>query len=159
MGERVAYDGAHELYGRIDPIKAGTLEYAVRTGTNWAVWTPPVALGFESLTPPALASYNGVLHAVYTRPSDMAVMWTRLESPVGGGSPARSTPARIGNDATLYAPALTAGHGKLFYAVTGLDNGLYRRTYAGVAWSDAGRISPPARRTARPWPPTRTGYG
>ncbi|AWN24846.1 hypothetical protein DKG71_00445 [Streptomyces sp. NEAU-S7GS2] len=130
-------DGHHELRvkyaGDPVPFPVGTLRYAVRTGSTWGA---PIALDFESMTPPALASYNGMLHAVFVRPSDKAVMWTRLETPVGvgGGSPVWSKPVRIGRDATLYAPALAAGHGRLFYAVTGMDGGTYWRTYAAGAW-------------------------
>ncbi|WP_129593433.1 hypothetical protein [Streptomyces sp. C] len=138
-------DGHHELRvkyaGDPVPFPVGTLRYAVRTGSTWGA---PIALDFESMTPPALASYNGVLHAVFVRPADKAVMWSRLESPagVGGGSPVWSKPERIGGDTSLYTPALTAGHGKLFYAVTGQDSGLYWRTYNGSAWSAVHRIDP-----------------
>ncbi|MFI1865232.1 hypothetical protein [Streptomyces jumonjinensis] len=138
-------DGHHELKvkyaGDPVPFPVGTLRYAVFNGSTWGA---PIALDFESMTPPALASYKGVLHALFVRPADKVVMWTRLETPVGvgGGSPVWSKPERIGGDSTLYAPALTVGHDKLFYAVTGQDRGLYWRTGTGAAWSAPGRIEP-----------------
>ncbi|MFD6186910.1 hypothetical protein [Streptomyces goshikiensis] len=61
---------------------------------------------------------------------------------VGGGSPAWSKPERLGGDATLYAPALAVGHGKLYYAVTGQDRALYWRTYTKTGgWGPASKFS------------------
>ncbi|MFC6834507.1 hypothetical protein ACFQL8_37395 [Streptomyces goshikiensis] len=138
-------DGHHELKvkyaGDPVPFPVGTLRYAVWNGGTWGA---PIALDFESMTPPALASYNGVLHALFVRPADKVVMWTRLEAPVGvgGGSPVWSKPERLGGDATLYAPALAVGHGKLYYAVTGQDKGLYWRTYTKAGgWVPASKLS------------------
>ncbi|SEB52250.1 hypothetical protein SAMN05428944_0002 [Streptomyces sp. 1222.5] len=54
------------------PFPVGTLEYAVRTGSCWG--GAPIALPWETMTPPALASYNGKLYAAFVRPSDKALM-------------------------------------------------------------------------------------
>ncbi|MER5418124.1 hypothetical protein [Streptomyces virginiae] len=118
-------DGYHELKvkftGSTIPFPVGTLEYAVRTGSAWGT---PVALPFESLTPPALASYNGKLYALFVR-ADRAVMWTRLEA---DGS--WRTPERVGGqDGSSMAPAVTVAHGKLYYAVTGDHGIVWWRTY------------------------------
>ncbi|MFE5519503.1 hypothetical protein ACFQ9Q_17525 [Streptomyces virginiae] len=80
------------------------------------MWGAPVALPWQSMTLPALASYNGKLYALFVN-SDKAVMWTRLE-----GSSWR-TPAQVGWDGTVFAPALAVAHGKLYYAHTGLGGG------------------------------------
>ncbi|MDH6545214.1 hypothetical protein [Streptomyces sp. SPB4] len=137
-------EGHHELKvkyaGEPVPFPVGTLRYAVFNGSTWSA---PIALDFESMTPPALASYNGVLHALFVRPADKVVMWSRLEAPVGagGGTPAWSKPERIGGDASLYAPALAVAHGKLYYAVTGQDRGLYWRTYTtSGGWAPASKF-------------------
>lgn len=122
-------DGAHELKvtftGATIPFPTGTLEYAVRTDT----WSAPVALPWTSITPPALASYNGKLYAAFVR-EDKAVMWTRLENGVW------RTPEQIGGDHSYRAPALCAAHGTLFYAVTGTNEHLYWRSFntATTSW-------------------------
>ncbi|MFF1561774.1 hypothetical protein [Streptomyces sp. NPDC058279] len=122
-------DGHHTLKvkstGPKVPFPTGTLEYAVRTGSSWG---KPIALPWQSMTPPALASYNGKLYAAYVRP-DQAVMWTRLENGQW------RAPERIGGDQSYFAPALGVAHGKLFYAVTGRDGGLNTRTFNGTTWS------------------------
>ncbi|MFE2870956.1 hypothetical protein [Embleya sp. NPDC059259] len=127
IGEIVARDGGHVLYGRIDLPGPAPLEYAVRTGD---VWSAPVSAGWQSRTPPALASYKGKLYALFIRPADNAVMWTRLE-----GATWR-TPERVGTDGSVLTPAVTAAHGRLYYAVTGAGGKLWWRTYTEAGgWS------------------------
>ncbi|UKY47581.1 hypothetical protein [Streptomyces inhibens] len=112
------------------PFPTGTLEYVVRTGDTWGV---PIAMEWESMTPPALASYNGKLYAAFVRPGEKAVMWTRLEGQVW------SSPQALSGDHSYYAPALAVGLGKLFYAFTGGDGGLYWRTCTeSGGWTDRG---------------------
>ncbi|MGP3634332.1 hypothetical protein ACTU45_13345 [Streptomyces sp. 24-1644] len=123
-------DGYHVLKVRSTgpkvPFPTGTLEYAVRTGNTWGA---PIPLPWESITPPALASYNNKLYALFVR-SDQAVMWTRLD-----GQTWRK-PEQVGGDRSVFAPAVTAAHGKLFYAVTGSGDKLYWRTYTeNGGWS------------------------
>lgn len=116
-------DGYHKLKvkytGEKVPFPEGTLEYAVRTGDSWGA---PIALPWKSLTPPALASYKGMLYAAYVRPGDNGVMWTRLENGVW------RKPQRIGDDDSYFAVALGAG-GKLYYCVTGRNQKLHVRTF------------------------------
>ncbi|MGW7458390.1 hypothetical protein [Streptomyces sp. NPDC054797] len=129
-------DGHHELKVKFNggsiPFPAGTLEYAVRTGTTWGT---PTALPFQSMTALALASYKDHLYALFVRPADAAVMWTRLEGSTW------KTPARVGGDHTYHAPAVGVAHGKLFYAVTGMNNSLYWRTFDGTNWSAVNQFS------------------
>ncbi|WP_406187267.1 hypothetical protein [Streptomyces sp. NBC_01006] len=109
-------------------MPVGTLEYAVRTGNTWGT---PAELPWQSITPPALASYNNKLYALYVRPDDKAVMWTRLDGDTW------KTPARVGGDASVFAPAVTVKDGKLFYAVSGAGARLYWRTFTeATGWSD-----------------------
>ncbi|MGW7438491.1 hypothetical protein [Streptomyces sp. NPDC054849] len=127
-------DGHHELRvkytGDPVPFPVGTLEYAMRTGSSWSA---PVTLPWKSITPPALASFDGRLHVAFIR-EDKAVMWSRLENGVW------RKPERIGQDQSLFAPALCAFKGKLFYAVTGTNGGLYWRTYTtSGGWSSIGK--------------------
>lgn len=46
-------------------------------------------------------------------------------------------PRQIGSDKSYFAPALAAAHGKLYYAVTGTNKTLWRRTFNGSSWSTA----------------------
>ncbi|MFE7133706.1 hypothetical protein ACFVIM_22910 [Streptomyces sp. NPDC057638] len=124
-------DGHHDLKvtytGDPIPFPAGTLEYQVRTGTSWSA---PIPLAWQSASPPALASYSGKLYAVFVRPGDNAVMWTRLENQTW------RTPERVGGDGSFFAPALTAAHGRLYYAVTGSGDKLWWRTFTeSGGWS------------------------
>ncbi|MFZ3492341.1 hypothetical protein ACODT5_03710 [Streptomyces sp. 5.8] len=124
-------DGHHELRVKVTgdiPMPVGTLEYAVRTGNTWGT---PAELPWQSITPPALASYNNKLYALFVRPDDKAVMWTRLEGDTW------KTPAQVGGDASVFAPALAVKDGKLFYAVSGAGARLYWRTFTeATGWSD-----------------------
>ncbi|MEU8472582.1 hypothetical protein AB0F30_32640 [Streptomyces sp. NPDC029006] len=129
-------DGYHVLKMKYSgdkvPFPTGQLEYAVYQGTAWG---KPLTLPWESITPPALASYGGKLYAVWARPGDQKVMWSRLE-----GTTWR-TPAAIGTDQTVHQPALAVAHGKLYYAVTGNNNNLYWRTFNGTTWSPVTKLS------------------
>ncbi|MGY4394729.1 hypothetical protein [Streptomyces virginiae] len=124
-------DGHHELKvkfaGNPIPYPTGTLEYAVRTGSTWGA---PAPLPWQSITPPALASYNGKLYALFVR-TDTAVMWTRMEA-----DGTWRTPERVGGDGSHFAPAVTAFNGKLWYAVTGGGGAVYWRTFTETGgWS------------------------
>ncbi|GGW13247.1 hypothetical protein GCM10018980_71190 [Streptomyces capoamus] len=113
------------------PFPTGQLQYAVRTGNTWSA---PVTLPWESMTPPAVNTYNNHLYVLYVRPGDKAVMWTRHENGTW------RTPERIGNDVSFYAPSVGVAHGKLYYAVTGTNDGLYWRTFNGTSWSGISRF-------------------
>ncbi|WP_371648285.1 MULTISPECIES: hypothetical protein [unclassified Streptomyces] len=78
------------------------LEYAARTGNRWSVL---ITLPRKSITPPALASFDGRLHVALVR-KDKAVMWSCLENGMW------RKPAQVGGDLSIFAPALCAGHGK-----------------------------------------------
>ncbi|MFD7337873.1 hypothetical protein ACFV98_17980 [Streptomyces violascens] len=114
----------------LNPLTAartGTLEYAVRTGSTWSA---PVPLPWQSASAPALASYQNKLYALFVRPSDKAVMWTRPEGQNW------KTPERIGGDASNVAPAVAAAHDKLFCVITGTDDNMYWRTFTeSTGWS------------------------
>ncbi|MGW1997971.1 hypothetical protein [Embleya sp. NPDC001921] len=138
IGEIVAADGGHELYGRIDAIKAGPLEYAVRTNTTWGT---PATLPFRTITNPALAVHNGRLYLAYVRPEDQAVMWASMDA---GGT--WTQPAPIHGDQSWYGPALTSAGGTLHYAVTGKDSSVYTRTYTPQGWSSAYQQMPGMKR-------------
>ncbi|MFD7914401.1 hypothetical protein ACFV30_27405 [Streptomyces sp. NPDC059752] len=125
-------DGSHDLRvkytGTPVPFAEGALEYAVRGATGWGT---PQPLPFRTITTPALSSYTDRLYACYLRPSDQAVMWASMDS---NGN--WTTPAQIGGDQSWFAPALTWAHGKLIYAVTGKDGGIYTRTFTpSQGWS------------------------
>ncbi len=129
-------DGHHALRvrytGDLVPFPTGTLEYAVRTGDSWSA---PLALPWESNTPPALASYNGKLYAAFVDRGQQ-VLWTRLENGEW------KAPKQLGGDASYHAPALCAAHGKLFYAVTGTDGGLYWRSFTDSGgWTDHTKLN------------------
>lgn len=127
-------DGHHTLkvvwgHTSVVPFPVRTLECAQLTGDTWGA---PVSLGWKSITPPALASYNGKLYAAFVRPEDHKVMWTRRE-----GHQWRK-PEPVGSDNSIFAPALVAAHGKLFYAVTGGGDSLWWRTF-----TESGSWTPP----------------
>ncbi|WP_158714696.1 hypothetical protein [Streptomyces erythrochromogenes] len=139
IGEIVAADGGHELYGRIDPITSGPLEYVVRTGTTWGT---PMTLPFRTIITPALAVHAGRLYLAYVRPEDQAVMWASMDA-----DGTWTQPARIHADTTFYGPTLTSAGGKLHYAVTGKDEKVYTRTYTSTSgWSSAYQQMPGRKR-------------
>ncbi|MGW7452977.1 hypothetical protein [Streptomyces sp. NPDC054787] len=119
-------DGHHVLKvkyaGDPVPFPVGTVECAELTGTTWGA---PVSLGWQSMTSPAVTSYKGKLYVAFVRPGDKRVMWTRRDA--GGWR----VPEPVGSDNSLFPPAMVAGPGggTLFYAVTGLDNTLWWRTF------------------------------
>ncbi|MEU1425406.1 hypothetical protein [Kitasatospora sp. NPDC005751] len=130
-------EGHHELRvkytGDKVPFPQGTVEYIAGDGDTWSA---PISLGWQSTQAPALALYNGKLHALFVRAQDNGVMWSRLE----GGT--WTAPQKIGGDATHYAPALAAGHGKLYYVVVGLDGTVWSRTYTDTGgWTAAAQVA------------------
>lgn len=125
-------DGSHNLRvkytGPQIPFAEGTLEYAVRSGSSWAT---PNTLPFRSITTPALSAYTDRLYALYLRPSDQAVMWASMDS---NGN--WTVPAQIARDESWFAPAVTWAHGKLIYAHTGKNGGIFVRTFTpSGGWS------------------------
>ncbi|MER6951888.1 hypothetical protein ABT294_48535 [Nonomuraea sp. NPDC000554] len=124
-------DGHHELKvkytGSTVPFPASTLEYVVRTSQGWGT---PVPLPWQSITPPALASYKGKLYAAFVDSNRQEVMWTRLENGEW------RTPEQIGGDHSYSAPALCVAFDKLYYAVTGTNHALYWRSFTeSEGWS------------------------
>ncbi len=122
-------DGHHELRVKITtsmPFPTGTLEYLVHNGLSWGT---PVSLSWTSMSAPALASYAGTLHALFVRPSDQRVLWTRLVS----GTWTEPTP--LLERKSLLAPALAVFDGKLHAVHAGLDGRLYHSRYDGTSWS------------------------
>ncbi|PSJ30685.1 hypothetical protein B7P34_01415 [Streptosporangium nondiastaticum] len=129
-------DGHHSLKmkytGDSVPFPVGTLEYAVRTGDTWGA---PISLPWKSMSPPALASFRGALHAMYIREGDKAVMWTVLRDGVW------SEPQHIGGWLSLYAPTLTDFRGTLHCVLVGLDNRVYSSTSTdGTSWTNAAKV-------------------
>ncbi|WP_331758610.1 hypothetical protein OH787_40350 (plasmid) [Streptomyces sp. NBC_01547] len=129
-------DGHHTLKvkytGAPVPFPTGTLECAQRAGDTWGA---PVSLGWQSITSPAVASYNGKLYAVFVRDGDQAVMWTRQDAT------GWRAPEPVGGDNSYYSPALAAFDGKLFCVVTGKNGKLYWRTYTETAgWSAVAQL-------------------
>lgn len=111
------------------PFPTGKLEYVVYTNDTPSA---PITLDFDSMTPPALCSYNGKLHALYVRPSDRAIMWTFQDS---GGN--WSTPQRIHGWTSYYAPALGVYNGKLYTVITASnDSGTQVwASFNGTSWT------------------------
>ncbi|MGW1505839.1 sialidase family protein [Streptomyces mirabilis] len=117
---RIRYTGERPVF------PSGALEYVTLSGSGIAATvSAPVALGWTSASPPALASYNGKLHAAYIRPGDRAVMWSVLENGTW------SEPVQIVYYGSDYAPALAVFKNKLYMAHTGMDGALYVCSYAG----------------------------
>ncbi|MFJ2114102.1 hypothetical protein ACIOEX_19815, partial [Streptomyces sp. NPDC087850] len=128
--------GHHELKikhsGDPVPFPTGTLEYTVRDAAG--TWGVPITLGWESQSSPALASFQNRLHAVFIRPGDQAVMWSRLESG------AWTTPERISDWRSLYPPALAVFDGKLHCVHTRSNGELWWSTHTGgTSWSQPRR--------------------
>ncbi|GAA2618393.1 hypothetical protein [Streptomyces tubercidicus] len=141
-GGNVAYhfngDGHHELRmkytGDPVPFPTGTLEYLVQDARGH--WSVPISLGWESMSAPAVASYNGKLYAAFIRPSDQAVMWSVQEAGIW------SEPQQVGGWRSYYPPALAAAHGKLYIMVSGLDAKLYWSTFTeATSWNAATQVS------------------
>ncbi|MEU3827974.1 hypothetical protein AB0F36_22030 [Streptomyces sp. NPDC029080] len=124
--------GYHELNVKFTgggiAFPVGTLEYAVRTRQGWE---RPVPLPWESISPPAMASFNGRLYVAFVS-HHTNVMWTRLESD-GTWRP----PEYVGGDLSYRAPALCVAFGQLWYVVTGRDQLLYVSAFNELAnvWS------------------------
>ncbi|MGW5852736.1 hypothetical protein ACWFQ8_33325 [Streptomyces sp. NPDC055254] len=132
-------DGHHALtvkYTGQRPIfPSGTLEY-VRLDTGKSAWNASVSLGWKSTAPPALASFGDQLHAVYTRPGDRALMWSRT---VDGGW---TEPAQIKDFLSDYQPALAVHSSrwqphKLFLAFVAMDGRIRVCAWTtSEGWSD-----------------------
>ncbi|MER0484599.1 hypothetical protein ABR737_40810 [Streptomyces sp. Edi2] len=126
-------DGYHILKVKYSgdkvPFPSGKLEYVVYTGDTPST---PITLDFDSMSPPALCSYNGKLHALYVRPSDQAVMWTFQST---GGN--WSTPQRIHGWKSFYAPALAVYRGKLYTTIVSSNAAasLVWASFNGTSWT------------------------
>ncbi|GAA5609565.1 hypothetical protein Spla01_00695 [Streptomyces platensis] len=127
---RIRYTGERPVF------PAGALEYVTLSGSgNATTSSAPVALGWTSASPPALASYAGKLHAAYIRPSDRAVMWSVLANGTW------SEPAQIVYYASDYAPALAVFKDKLYMAHTGRDGAVYVCSHTdGGPWSEVTQV-------------------
>ncbi|MFG2933947.1 hypothetical protein [Streptomyces achromogenes] len=127
---RIRYSGERPVF------PAGDLEYVTLTGSGAATRaSAPLALGWTSSAPPALASYDGKLHTAYIRPGDRAVMWSVLDNGTW------SEPVQVRYFASDYAPALAAYGGKLYMAHTGTDGAVYVCSYADSGpWSGETKV-------------------
>lgn len=127
-------DGHHVLKvkftGNKIPFPVYDLQSVIRTGTTWSA---PSTLPFQGLSGPTLAVHDNKLFLFYIRSSDRAVMWASMDT-----SGNWSTPARVLSDSSWHAPAATSAHGRLYYAVTGMDNKVYTRTFTSGTWSGYG---------------------
>ncbi len=129
-------DGHHQLTikysGAPVPFPVGTLEYALLTDDGWSV---PVTLPWETMTPPAIASYKSKLHAMYVRPADGAVMWSVRDQK------GWSEPQRIHGWAVNHAPALYVYNSELHCALTGKDDVVrYAITGNGTTWPQTTQV-------------------
>ncbi|MDI2125424.1 hypothetical protein [Yinghuangia seranimata] len=129
-------DGHHALTVRYAgdqvPFHPGTLEYVVHDGRKWCA---PIPVPWESATPPGLVDYLTVLHAVFLRPSDNALMWSKLQNQVW------TEPRRIHNLTAAAAPAMVQHGLKLRVVVIGTDQAPVTVTYdAASGWSQPQRL-------------------
>ncbi|MFI6803206.1 hypothetical protein [Streptosporangium canum] len=125
-------DGHHELKvkftGDTVPFPSRPLEYVVYSGDTSSA---PTALPWDSLTPPALASFNGKLHALFVRPSDQAVMWTT--APDGQ---TWSPPVRVHSWKTDFAPAMAVYRSKLYCVLVATNgNMVWSVNQNGTSWA------------------------
>ncbi|WP_333770202.1 hypothetical protein [Streptomyces sp. IBSBF 2435] len=130
---RLAYRGERPAF------PAGDLEYATcradgPPGAQPRSWSAPVPLGWQSVTAPSLVSYRDALHAVFARPGDHALMWSRLDGGVW------RAPARVGGSDSLQRAALTV-HGGLLYCFHTTPGGdvLWNR-FDGSVWTPEVRV-------------------
>ncbi|MCM9077373.1 hypothetical protein OG304_38350 [Streptomyces sp. NBC_00160] len=125
-----AGDGHHELKVRFTgdkiPFPANDLQCVIRTDTTWSA---PTTLPFQGLSGPTLAVHDNKLYLFYIRTNDQAVMWASMDT-----SGNWTTPARVSTDRSWHAPGVTSANGRLYYAVTGMDNKVYTRTFASGTW-------------------------
>ncbi|MEV6680544.1 hypothetical protein AB0N09_27335 [Streptomyces erythrochromogenes] len=128
-------DGHHVLNLRYTgdevPFHPGTLEYVVHDGRRWSA---PIPVPWQSATPPALVDYFMVLHAVFVRPGDNALMWSKLQNQVW------TEPRRIGDLTAGSAPAMVQHGAKLRVAFIGTDNVPVTVTYDGARWEAPTRL-------------------
>ncbi|ARP69075.1 hypothetical protein LK07_04035 [Streptomyces pluripotens] len=129
---KVVYTGERPVY------PAGSVQMISRdrgTGPGGpGSWGAPVPLGWQSITAPAIAVYHGKPHAVFSRPGDKAVMWSRYE----GG--AWTVPRRINGDHSELPVALAVHDDKLYYMVTGLNRSVYHCRLEGERWTPTQKI-------------------
>ncbi|MEU2062488.1 hypothetical protein [Streptomyces sp. NPDC013455] len=134
-------DGHHILTiaytGDRPKFPVGTIEYTtIGGGQRNPSWRLPVSTGWESSSPPALASLNGTLYCMYIRPDDNAVMWSTLTN--GTWTP----PTPIRNLYSLFAPALCVHKGKVYAAITNLDAYLGVISHNGTGdWTTWSQVS------------------
>ncbi|MGW0332192.1 hypothetical protein ACWD0J_10035 [Streptomyces sp. NPDC003011] len=128
---KVKYASAQKI-----PFPAGSLQYTVRTNGRWGA---PITLDWESITTPALASYQGKLHVLFNRPGDKALMWAYLDNGVW------SAPRQINSEYSDIPCSLAVFRGKLWCAHTGTDDNLGWFTFDGTTWSRRTRFNYPTR--------------
>ncbi|MFD8599854.1 hypothetical protein ACFV1L_33095 [Kitasatospora sp. NPDC059646] len=129
-------DGYHELKVNVPspiPFPKGTLEYVVHDGQSWGA---PVTLPWQSISAPALVAYKQVLHALFVRPDDRAVMQTRLQDGRW------SEPQRVNSWTSLLPPSVTTFQGLLYCVFPHPDSGRPQwATFDGTTWSPTTEIS------------------
>lgn len=133
MSEKVESTEQNRLQG------SRPMELMVHSGGGWS-GPRPLGSEWQGTTPAALASYQGRLYAAFVRgePNDQMVVTGALDIS-GRGAPSPEQIQEPHADASLQsrcAPALGVAAGKLYLAVTGIDDLLYVRTKTtGGGWS------------------------
>ncbi len=112
------------------PFPVGSLEYVVRSASTWG---NRITLDWQSITPPALASYRGKLYVLFNRP-DKALMWAYLDNGVW------SAPRQVNSEYSDIACSLAVFQDKLWCVHTGTDDTVGYFTFNGSSWSPRARI-------------------
>ncbi|MGE7391594.1 hypothetical protein ACQKM2_39600 [Streptomyces sp. NPDC004126] len=124
---RVAYTGERPVY------PSGSIEITSRdygTGpTDPGPWSAPVPLGWKTTTTPALASYRDELHAVFSRPGDHRILWSRHDGT------AWTSPTPLGTTVSYQPSALAVYNGCLHWFHTGTNNLIYHAWFDGQDWT------------------------
>ncbi|MEU8548046.1 hypothetical protein AB0C81_13775 [Streptomyces roseoverticillatus] len=120
---RVKYSGTRPAF------PAATLEIARTTPNNTSWDMIPVSLDWQSVTPPAMAVYQNKLHAVFSRPGDNALMWSRLNGTTW------SRPAHVKESFSVRQAALAVTDGKLVCYLTSLDGWSRIVKFDGASWA------------------------
>ncbi|GAA2241795.1 hypothetical protein GCM10010232_31080 [Streptomyces amakusaensis] len=128
------YTGEHPVY------PTGAIELVTRTHGSTpdqaGPWSAPVPLDWKTTNAPRIASYRGVLHAVFTRVGDNATMWSRYDGR------AWTTPVRINQTSSAASVALAVHDDKLhcLHISTSGTHGIHHNWYDGTSWSRTNRI-------------------
>ncbi|MBZ3912640.1 hypothetical protein [Streptomyces acidiscabies] len=121
--------------GERPPFPSGALEYATYRATERpSPWSAPVPLALRSVTAPSLVSYRGDLHAVFARPGDQRLMWSRLRDGTW------SAPVPIGGSGSRQRAALTVHGDRLYSFHTTPDGRVLWNRFDGSAWTREARM-------------------